>query len=325
MAWIGAVVSAGMGIYQAVSASKAAKNLPDEQKYEPTPQMKRAEEMALRRAEQGMSDAERATFEQGMARRTSAAKRAMRNIGMSGVAQGVSNIFNIDAMNQFSAQSEAERRKGEDMYAGIAGQMQGIQDRETASFNQMLQQQRVALGGAATSGMKNITGAFGMAAQAYNTNKLAEAYASSGDTYNFVTGTTGATTPATTPATTTAPVGGSNVPDPAAVSYTPQQASAMQGVGGVATDPGGYGDMPGIMQPNVMNPVAPFHNTYAKSVMSVEPVFSPTVNPFGTEAETRAFQDYANEQAGYDMTGGYGWGPLSSTAYGIYGQQFMNR
>ena len=227
MAWIGAVVSAGMGIYQAVSASKAAKNLPDEQKYEPTPQMKRAEEMALRRAEQGVSPAERALFEQGMARRTSAAKRAMRNIGMSGVAQGVSNIFNIDAMNQFSAQSEAERRQGEAMYAGIAGQMQGIQDRETSSFNQMLQQQRAALGGAGASGMKNITGAFGMAAQAANTNKLAEAYANSGDTYNYNLG--GGTD------ATTVPVSGSNVPDPAAVSYIPQQVPGYQGLGTVAT------------------------------------------------------------------------------------------
>jgi len=274
MAWIGAVVSAGMGIYQAVSASKAAKNLPDEQKYEPTPQMKRAEEMALRRAEQGMSTAERAAFEQGMARRTSAANRAMRNIGMSGVAQGVSNIFNIDAMNQFSAQSEAERRKGEAMYAGIAGQMQGIQDRETSSFNQMLQQQRTALGQAAASGMKNIAGAAGMAAQSYNTNKLAEAYANSGDTinYNLGTGTTGATTPSTTTPgidlsvmnTATAPgVGlpgtleGSGVPFlPASEQpYIPQQAPGYQGLGTVATDPGAYGGMPGVMQPNAVAPV----------------------------------------------------------------------
>ena len=260
MAWIGAVVSAGMGIYQAVSASKAAKNLPDEQKYEPTPQMKRAEEMALRRAEQGVSPAERALFEQGMARRTSAAKRAMRNIGMSGVAQGVSNIFNIDAMNQFSAQSEAERRQGEAMYAGIAGQMQGIQDRETSSFNQMLQQQRAALGGAGASGMKNITGAFGMAAQAANTNKLAEAYANSGDTYNYNLG--GGTD------ATTVPVSGSNVPDPAAVSYTPQQASAMQGVGGVATDPGAY-------QPNVINPVQTTPNVTGNQFEN------PFMNPVG--------------------------------------------
>jgi len=143
-----------------------------------------------------MSAAERAAFEQGMARRTGAAERAMRNIGLAGVAQGVSNIFNIDAMNQFAAQSEAERRRGEQMYAGIAGQMQAIQDRETASFNQMLQQQRTALGQAAASGMKNLTGAFGTAAQAYNTKQLADAYASSGDTININTG--GATTPAAT-------------------------------------------------------------------------------------------------------------------------------
>ena len=202
MAWIGPVVQGVTGLAQTIAASAAAKNLPDAQKYEATPQMKRAEAMAERRAEQGMSSAERGAFEQGMARRTGAAERAMRNIGMSGIAQGVSNIFNIDAQNQFSAQSEAERRKGEAMYAGIAGQMQGIQDRETSSFNQMLQQQRTALGGAAASGMKNITGAFGMAAQAANTNKLAEAYANSGDTinYNLGTGTTGATTPATPPA-----------------------------------------------------------------------------------------------------------------------------
>ena len=185
MAWIGPVVQGVTGLAQTIAASAAAKNLPDAQKYEATPQMKRAEEMALRRAEQGYSPAERAFFEQGMARRTGAAERAMRNIGMSGIAQGVSNIFNIDAQNQFSAQSEAERRKGEAMYAGIASQMQAIQDQETTSFNQMLQQQRAALGGAAASGMKNITGAFGMAAQAANTNKLAEAYANSGDTYNY--------------------------------------------------------------------------------------------------------------------------------------------
>jgi hypothetical protein len=183
--------------------------------------------------------------------------------------------------------------------------MQGIQDRETASFNQMLQQQRAALGGAAASGMKNITGAFGMAAQAANTNKLAEAYAKSGDTYNY---NLGGVTDATTE-----PVGGSNVPDPAAVSYIPQQVPGYQGLGTVATDPGASAGYPGIMQPNVINPV------------QTTPIFSPTVNPFGTDAETREFQDYANEQAGYDITGGYGWGPLSSTAYGIYGQQFMNR
>lgn len=199
MAWIGPVVQAGMGIYQAVSASSAAKKLPDSQRHTVSPEMRKAQAMAERRAEKGFSDGERAAFEQSMARRSNAASRAMRNLGMSGVAQGVSNIFNIDAMNQFSAQSEAEKRKGEAMYTGIAGQIQGLQDRETSSFNQMLQQSRTALGQAGASGLKNITGAFGMAAQQANTNKLAEAYMNSGDTINIGTGTTPTTTTPTTP------------------------------------------------------------------------------------------------------------------------------
>lgn len=271
MAWVGAVVQGVTGIAQTIAASQAAKKLPEAQKYTPSPQMRRAEEMALRRAEQGMSSAERAAFEQGMARRTGAAERAMRNLGLAGVAQGVSNIFNIDAMNQFAAQSEAERRRGEQMYAGIAGQMQAIQDRETASFNQMLQQQRTALGQAAASGMKNLTGAFGTAAQAYNTNKLAEAYAGSGDTININTGTPDTTTPDTTigggmgiPSSATAPgVGlpgtfeGSGAPFLPADEqpYIPQQAPGYQGLGTVATDPGAYGGMPGVMQPNAVAPV----------------------------------------------------------------------
>lgn len=290
MAWIGAVVQGVTGIAQTIAASEAAKKLPEAQKYTPSPQMMRAEEMALRRAEQGMSAAERAAFEQGMARRTGAAERAMRNIGLAGVAQGISNIFNIDAMNQFAAQSEAERRRGEQMYAGIAGQMQAIQDAETSSFNQMLQQQRTALGQAAASGMKNLTGAFGTAAQAYNTNKLAEAYAGSGDTYNYNLG--GATTPATTPMSTpeidlsvintaTAPgVGllgtleGSGVPFLPADQqpYIPQQVPGYQGLGTVATDQGAYSGMPGIMQPNAI-----FPNQYpiTPSVVNTQPVNYP--------------------------------------------------
>ena len=291
MAWIGPVVQGVTGLAQTIAASRAAKKLPETREYTATPQMKRAEEMALRRAEQGMSSAERAAFDQRMARRTGAAERAMRNLGMSGIGQGMSNIFNIDAQNQFSAQSEAERRKGEAMYAGIAGQMQGIQDRETSSFNQMLQQQRTALGGAAASGMKNITGAFGMAAQAYNTNKLAEAYAKSGDTinYNLGTGTTGATT--TTPGidlsvinTATAPgVGlpgtleGSGAPFlPAAEQpYIPQQVPGYQGLGTVATDQGAYSDMPGMMQTNVINPVQTTPNVTGNQFEN------PFMNPVG--------------------------------------------
>jgi hypothetical protein len=313
MAWIGAVVAAGMGIYQAVSASQAAKKLPETKSYGASPQMKRAEAMAERRAEQGMSAAERAAFEQGMARRTGAAERAMRNIGMSGVAQGVSNIFNIDAMNQFSAQSEAERRKGEAMYAGIASQMQGIQDQETTSFNQMLNQQRAALGGAAASGMKNITGAFGMAAQAANTNKLAEAYAKSGDTYNYnLGGVTDATTPATTtPSTTTPGIDLSVINTATAPGVDINGTLEGSGVPFLPSD--------GSLDYRLMGPLDAFYS-------DTEPRFDSKTSPFGSDVSSeKAFQDYANAQAGYDITKGYGWGPSSSAAYGIYGQQFRNR
>ena len=160
MAWIAPVIQAGVGLFQTISASQAAKKLPDRQQYQVSPEMRRAESMALRRAEQGMSAAERAAFEQGMARRTGAAERAMRNLGMGGVATGISSIFNIDAMNQMAAQSESMRRAGEQQYAAIANQIQNIADQETRSFNDMLMRQQMALGQAGASGMKNLTGGF---------------------------------------------------------------------------------------------------------------------------------------------------------------------
>ena len=266
MAWVGAVVQGITGIAQTIAASEAAKKLPEARSYGASSSLMQAQKDAERRKKEGVSAAERAAFEQGMARRTGAAERSMRNLGFTGVSQGVSNIFNIDAMSQFAVQNEAERRRGEQMYAAIAGQMQSIRDRETASFNQMLQQQRTALGGAAASGMKNITGAAGMAAQAANTAKLAEAYAGSGDTININTGTPATTTGVDMgiPSSATAPgVGlpgtfeGSGAPFLPADEqpYIPQQATGYQGLGTVATDPGAYGGMPGVMQPNAVAPV----------------------------------------------------------------------
>jgi hypothetical protein len=233
----------------------------------------------------------------------------MRNVGLAGVAQGVSNIFNIDAMNQFAAQSEAERRRGEQMYAGIAGQMQAIQDRETASFNQMLQQQRTALGQAAASGMKNLTGAFGTAAQAYNTNKLAEAYAGSGDTININTGTPATTPATTTPSTTTPGIDLSVINTATAPGVALDGTLEGSGVPFLPSD--------GSLDYRKMDSSDAFAS-------DVEPRFSPTMSPFGNIADERAFQDYANTQAGYDITKGYGWGPASSAAYGIYGQDYRS-
>jgi hypothetical protein len=312
MAWVGAVVQGVTGIAQTIAASEAAKKLPEARSYGASSSLMQAQKDAERRKKEGVSAAERAAFEQGMARRTGAAERAMRNLGFTGVAQGVSNIFNIDSMSQFSVQNEAERRKGEQMYAAIAGQMQSIRDRETASFNQMLQQQRTALGGAAASGMKNITGAFGTAAQAYNTKQLADAYAKSGDTYNFGTGTTGATTPATTTPSTTTP----------GIDLSVINTATAPGVGLHGTLEGsGVPFLPsdGSLDYRVMDSSDAFYS-------DTEPRFDSKTSPFGSDVSSeKAFQDYANAQAGYDITKGYGWGPASSAAYGIYGQQFRNR
>ena len=61
------------------------------------------------------------------------------------------------------------------------------------------------------------------------------------------------------------------------------------------------------------------------AVSDTEPRFDSKTSPFGSDVSSeKAFQDYANAQAGYNITDGYGWGPASSAAYGIYGQQFRN-
>ena len=274
MAWVGAVVQAGVGLYQTIAASEAAKNLPEARSYGPTQSLIEAEGMARRRAEEGTSAAERAAFEQRQSRKTSAAERAMRNLGFQGIAQGVSNIFNIDAMNQFSAQSEAERRRGEAQFAAIAGQKQAISDRNVTSFNQMLNQQRTALGQAGASGMKNITGAVGTAVQSYNTNKLAEAYMKSGDTINIGTGTTTPATTTTTPTTTPAITN---------TSLTPTDGSYLdsQLLGTQASDP--FNPIGSIQyQPTQalggQNPAAPFQLDY----QGLNPVDESQFNYFNT-------------------------------------------
>lgn len=53
------------------------------------------------------------------------------------------------------------------------------------------------------------------------------------------------------------------------------------------------------------------------------PDSSSTESPFGLNVQAeRDFQDYANEQAGSNITKGYGWGPASSAAYNAYGGEY---
>ena len=161
MGWaaaIGPIIQMVTGVIKTAQTQKALRELPDPKQFTDSPEMRRGLEMAERRAKGGMSAAERAAFEQGMARRTSAAKREMQNIGLAGAAQGVSNIFNIDAMNQFAAQSEAERRRGEQMYIGQAARLQAQKNMEVAAANERLRQAQVALGQAGAAAGQDISG-----------------------------------------------------------------------------------------------------------------------------------------------------------------------
>jgi hypothetical protein len=170
MGWaaaIGPIIQIVTGAIKSSQTQKALSELPDPQQFTISSEMRRGLEMAERRAEQGASAAERSAFEQGMARRTGAAERAMRNIGLGGLAQGLSNIFNIDAMNQFATQSEAERRRGEQMYMDQAARLQAQKNMDVAAANERLRQAQVALGQAgAAAGQDMSGGAMGIASAA---------------------------------------------------------------------------------------------------------------------------------------------------------------
>lgn len=192
MAWIGPVVGALGGIFSGLIQKKQAREaslaLPQAQSYAPTPQMIEAEKMLSDRSKFGMSDAELALANQQMARSRATGERSLFNMGLSRLSQGVSNIYGMDAAMQLNALNAQQKENAQRAYAGMASQFQGIKDREVASFNQMLQQSRTALGQASASGSKNILAGIGTFAQGMNTNRLAAAYEKSGDTYNFGTG-----------------------------------------------------------------------------------------------------------------------------------------
>ena len=266
---IGALSGIVTGAIQTGQAGKAAQALPEPMSFSPTPQMVKAEEMFGKRAEMGLDPAELRVARQGITRSRGVAGRMMENMGLSRISQGMSNIYGMDAEMNLAALNAKAKQDAMNRYLGVAQGFQNIQDQEVTSFNQMLNQQRMALGQAGAAGGKNILSGIGIGVQGLATNQLANAYANSGDTYNYNLGGGGPM------GKMEAPVGGSNVPDPAAVSYTPQQASAMQGVGGVATDPGAYSGMPGIMQPNVINPVQTTPNVTGNQFEN------PFMNPVG--------------------------------------------
>lgn len=150
------VAQMGLGAVQsAISASKAS-DLPDPQQYFVTPELRGAFNEAKARSQQGYSPAERAAFEQMLARQATASKQMFRNVGLSGAGAAAANIMSVDALNQFAAGSEAARRQNFGQYASLAGDIQGVQNAEVQRQNQRLMAEEQALGGGIQAGISNM-------------------------------------------------------------------------------------------------------------------------------------------------------------------------
>jgi len=182
---IGALSGVVTGAIQKGQAAKAAQALPDPMSFSPTPQMVKAEEMFGKRAERGLDPTELRVARQGITRSRGAAGRMMENMGLSRISQGMSNIYGMDAEMNLAALNAKAKQDAMNRYLGVAQGFQNIQDQEVTSFNQMLNQQRMALGQAGAAGGKNILSGIGVGVQGLATNQLANAYANSGDTYNY--------------------------------------------------------------------------------------------------------------------------------------------
>lgn len=150
------VAQMGMGAIQtAISASKASQ-LPDPKQHTVSPELRGAFNEAKTRSQQGYSPAERAAFEQTLARQANASKQMFQNVGMSGAGAAAANIMSIDALNQFAAGSEAARRQNFGQYASLAGDVQRVGDMEAQRFNQRLMAEEQALGGGMQAGISNM-------------------------------------------------------------------------------------------------------------------------------------------------------------------------
>lgn len=271
MAWITAIVQGVMGGIQMGVAKAELDALPDPQGFSTSSDLATATSIARRAAQQGMSPAERAAAEQAIGTAQSRMQRSMEQRGLGNLAAAVSQIRTTEAMNALAAQNAQIKRQSLGQYAQLAGQMQQLQDQNTRSFNQMLYAQQQALGQAAQSGFQNLAGMGGSIAMAIEGADAAkeEAIGDGAVTQQSLMGPQ-----ATTPTTTTATSPFNRVADPAMESYSPEQAGIMQNQGlGVATDPGAYGGMPGVMQPNVNQAVPTSNFAPSSNVSSQIPPF----------------------------------------------------
>ena len=153
---VAAAVPIISGAIQSSSARKAARELEDPTSFGLTPEQQKFGAMTLRRAEEGMSQAERNLYMQNMARQTGAAERAMRNLGMAGLAPAISSIYNLQGLQNLAAQNAQISRDALSQYGQFAGTSQQVSDLEVQRANAFRDAKAQAIGETQKSGMENI-------------------------------------------------------------------------------------------------------------------------------------------------------------------------
>ena len=159
MAWMGivsALVPVITGAIQSSSANKAARELEDPTSFRLTPEQQKFGDMTLRRAEEGLTLKEEASYMQNMARQTGAAERAMRNLGMAGLAPAMSSIYNLQGIQNLAAQDAQISRDALSQYGQFAGTSQQVSDLEVQRANAFRDAKAQAIGETQKSGMENI-------------------------------------------------------------------------------------------------------------------------------------------------------------------------
>ena len=146
----------GMGAVQSIISAAKASDLPEPEQYSVTPELRGAFNEARTRSQQGYSPAERAAFDQMLARQANSAKNMFRNAGLAAAGTASANIMSIDALNQFAAGSEAVRRQNFGQYAGLAEEIQQVDNMEVGRQNQRLMAEEQALGGGIQAGISNM-------------------------------------------------------------------------------------------------------------------------------------------------------------------------
>lgn len=153
---VAAAVPIITGAIQSSSAQKAARELEDPTSLQLTPEQQKFGAETLKRYKEGMTPGERSAYMQNMARQTGAAERAMRNLGMAGLAPAISSIYNLQGLQNLAAQNAQISRDALSQYGQFAGTSQQVSDREAQRANAFRDAKAEAIGKTQQSGMENI-------------------------------------------------------------------------------------------------------------------------------------------------------------------------